>query len=268
MSDGAALEAAADALERALGPVGVWVNCAGNGVYGPFAAVTEAEFRRVTDVTYMGTVNGTRTALRRMVPRDAGTVVNVCSAIAYRGMPLLSSYSGAKHAVRGFTAAVRGELAEDRSRVRIGTVYPPAVNTPFFSHAGSHMGKPPRPMRPVYQPEIVADAILLAATSRRGEVQVGTPTVLFALASRLAPGLVDQAISRLGYEGQMTGCPEAARRRAPTLFAPSNRADGAHGPFSGEARRFSVQMWANRHRVALGAGLAALAAGLLAARRR
>lgn len=266
VSDATALEHAAGYLDRQLGPVGAWVNCAGNGVYGAFMDVPPEEFARATDVTYMGTVNGTRAALRRMLPRDAGVVVNVCSAIAFHGLPMLSSYSGAKHAVRGFTDSVRHELIHERSRVRLTTIYPPAVNTPFFSHAASHMPLPPRPARPVYQPEIVADAILLATTSTRREIEVSGITVLFALASRLVPGLVHLAIQRLGPAGQMTDNPEAARRRNPTLFTPSAAASGAHGPFDAESRGFSVQMWATRRRLALAAVAVAavvLLAGLL-----
>jgi len=266
VSDGAALERAASRLENALGPIDVWVNCAGNGVYGRFMDVPKPEFDRVTGVTYLGMVNGTRAALRRMQPRDSGAIVNVCSAIAFHGMPLLSSYSGAKHAVRGFTKALRRELRQDGSRVRLTTIYPPAVNTPFFSHAASHMGRPPRPMRPVYQPEVVAGAIHLAATSRRPEMQVGGVTVLFALAAKLAPGLVGKAILRLGPAGQTTDSPEATRLRKPTLFAPSPDPSGIRGPFDDGARAFSVQMWASRHRAALAAGLVLLGAGALTAR--
>ena len=183
-----ALEAAAAAIEQALGPIDVWVNCAGNGTYGRFMDTPADEFRRVTEVTYLGTVNGTRVALRRMIPRDHGCIVNVCSAVAFRGMPLLSWYSGAKHAVRGFDQSIRSELAEDGSRVRVTTVLPPAVNTPFFDHAVSHMGLPGRPTPPVYQPEMVADAIHLAATSIRREMPLSFTTVLFSLGARFVPG--------------------------------------------------------------------------------
>ena len=238
-----ALETAAVALEAALGPIDVWVNGAGNGVYGRFQDVSAAEFRRVTDVTYMGTVNGTRVALRRMVARDAGGIINLCSAIAFGGLPFLSSYSGAKHAVRGFTDSVRHELQNDGSRVRLTTIYPPAVNTPFFSHAPSYLPGAPRPAKPVYQPEIVADAILLAATRRLREIRVSGVTVVFSLAMRLVPGVVNRAIQRLGMDGQLTQDAEAGRRREPTLFAPSPHASRAHGPFDAESRRFSVQMW-------------------------
>ena len=236
VADADALEAAAMALERSLGPITVWINCAGNGVYGRFLDVPAAEFDCVTGVTYTGTVNGTRVALRRMLPRNEGTIINVCSAIAYHGMPLLTSYSGAKAAVRGFTDGIRAELVHDRSRVRITIVFPPAVNTPFFSHAPSYMDKPPRPAKPVYQPDIVARAILRAATAPRREIRVGAITSLFELGNKLVPFLVDRAIGQLGYEGQETDNPDAARLRHPTLFAPSPHASGAYGPFSAEAR--------------------------------
>jgi short-subunit dehydrogenase len=231
-----ALEEAAARIEQALGPIDVWVNCAGNGTYGRFMDTPAGEFRRVTDVTYLGTVNGTRVALRRMVPRDQGCIVNVCSAVAYRGMPLLSSYSGAKHAVRGFDQAIRAELAEDGSRVRVTTVLPPAVNTPFFDHAISHMGLPGRPIPPVYQPEMVAEAIHLAATSVRREMPLSFTTLLFSLGARFAPWLVDRAIRRLGYGGQVTDQPASLARHDPTLFAASSRASPAHGAFDAEAR--------------------------------
>lgn len=250
VSDAAALDDAAALLESELGPITVWVNCAGNGVYGRFLDVTIEEFRQVTDVTYMGTVNGTRVALQRMVPRDAGTVINVCSAIAFGGLPVLSSYSGAKHAVRGFSDSVRHELIHQRSRVSLTTIFPPAVNTPFFSHAASHLSGSPRPAKPVYQPEIVADAILLAARRRRKEMRVTGITVMFDLATRLVPGLVDRAIQRLGSSGQQTDDDATAQLREPTLFAPSPHASGTHGPFDAESRRFSTQMWLSGFSVA------------------
>ena len=159
VADTGAVEDAAAQLEILLGPIDVWINAAGNAVFGRFWTIPDEEFRRVTDVTYLGTVNGTRAALRHMLPLDTGVIVNVCSGIAYHGMPLLSSYSGAKHAVRGFTDAIRAELRQERSNVRVAIIFPPAVNTPFFSHAATHMERPPRPMRPVYQPDPVAEGI-------------------------------------------------------------------------------------------------------------
>ena len=241
--DEAALQSAAETIEAALGKMDVWINCAGNGVYGRFVDVPAREFDRVTEVTYRGTVNGTRVALRRMLRRDRGTIVNVCSAIAYHGMPLLTSYSGAKAAVRGFTDGVRAELAHDRSQVHVTIVFPPAVNTPFFSHAVTHMARPPRPAKPVYQPDIVALGILRAATSRRREVRVGAITTLFEFGNKTVPGLIDIAIGRLGYSGQETDCPEAAALREPTMFEPSLRASGSRGPFDLEARGVPLLDW-------------------------
>jgi short-subunit dehydrogenase len=259
----AQLEAAAEHIEKALGSLNVWINCAGNGVYGRFLDVPAVEFDHVTDVTYIGTVNGTRVALRRMLPRNFGTIVNVCSAIAYHGMPLLTSYSGAKAAVRGFTDGIRAELAHDSSRVRVTIVYPPAVNTPFFSHATTYMPRVPRPAKPVYEPDIVARSIFLAAVSRQREVRVGAITVLFDLGCRFAPRLVDRAIGRLGYEGQETGCPNVAALHEPTLFAPSARASGERGPFSDEARGVPGLDWLSATPLSLLAAIALCCATIL-----
>jgi short-subunit dehydrogenase len=236
------LEEAATRIERALGPIDVWVNCAGNGTYGRFLDTPAAEFQRVTDVTYQGTVNGTRVALRRMLPRDSGHIVNVCSAVAFRGMPLLSSYSGAKHAVRGFGQSVCAELAQDGSRVRLTTIFPPAVNTPFCDHAVSHMGRPGRPMAPVYQPEIVAEAILIAAVSGAREMPVSFTTVLFALCTRLVPRLVDRAIDRLGYAAQLSDAGTLAKPHSTTLFAAADCASPVRGRFDAEARSRSLHV--------------------------
>ncbi len=251
VSDCAALETAASMIEQALGPIDVWVNCAGNGTYGRFPDTPEAEFRRVTEVTYLGTVNGVRVALRRMTPRDRGRIVNVCSAVAFHGMPLLSSYSGAKHAVRGFGQSVSAELSQEGSRVTLTSVFPPAVNTPFFAHAPSYMGRPSRPIPPVYQPEIVARAIYLAALSGPLEMPVSFTTVFFALGMRIVPGLVRRAILRLGYAGQMADETIAPVPYAPTLDAPADSASTARGVFGAGARSFSVHVGLLRASVAL-----------------
>ncbi len=242
VTDPDALEAAAAGIEQALGPIDVWVNCAGNATYARFLDTSAEEFRRVTDVTYLGTVNGTRVALKRMLPRDRGRIVNVCSAVAYHGMPLLSSYSGAKHAMRGFDQAVRAELQQEGSEVHLITVFPPAVNTPFCDHAISHMGRPGRPMPPIYQPEVVAEAIHLAATGRRREMPVTFTTVLFALGVRLAPALVGMAIRRLGYDGQLTNQAASLARYDPTVFTESSQASPVHGAFGAQARSGSVHL--------------------------
>ena len=257
VSDPDALEVAAVQLEAVLGAADVWINCAGNGTFGRFLDTPHQEFKRVTDVTYMGSVNGTRAALSRMLPRDQGCIVNVCSAVAFHGMPLLSSYSGAKHALRGFTQAVRAELAQDGSRVRLATVFPPAVNTPFFDHAISHMGALGRPMSPVYQPHVIADAIYLAATTQRQEMLISFTTVLFAMGMRLMPGVVSRAIRRLGYAGQLTNDQAAKARHKPTLFAASETASPARGGFDTISRSRSAQVTLLQWLARLGLGRSA-----------
>ena len=192
VADGAALETAATAIEAALGPIDVWVNNAGIGFYGKFTDVPDDAFRRVIDVNLHGTVNGTRIALARMKPRDRGTIIQVLSAISYRGVPLQSAYSTTKYGLRGFTEAVRAELVNDRSAVHVTMVHPPAVNTPFYSHAGSVMDEAPRPPPPVYQPEILGEAIYMAGTQQRREWRVTGETVGFSIANKIAPGLLDQ----------------------------------------------------------------------------
>ncbi len=236
VTDEAALQAAAEAIERQLGPIDVWVNCAGIGTYSRFIDTPSEQFRRVTEVTYLGTVNGTRQALRRMLPRDGGCIVNVCSATAFHGVPLLASYAGAKAALRGFDQAVRAELALDGSRVRLRTIFPPAINTPFFDHAVSHMGRPGRPLPPVYPPEAVAEAIVLAAAGGSGEMKLSFTTLLFAAACRVAPGLVRRALHQSGFEGSLSRLPEAMARYEPTLLAPSESPSPVHGAHGKRAR--------------------------------
>jgi short-subunit dehydrogenase len=246
VTDTAALTEATNAIVAELGPIDVWINCAGNGVYGRFGDVPEAEFQRVTDVTYHGTVNGTRVALAQMRPRGRGRIVNVCSAIAFHGLPLMSSYAGAKAAVRAFGQAVQGELKLERSPIRITTVFPPAANTPYFSHATSHMGWPARPAWPVYQPEVVAQGILQAVAGRRREMTISGTVVAFSLATRLVPGLIALGMGKMGIERQATGDPDARRLQEPTLFAPSKLVFDVHGPFGRGARRRSAHLWFER----------------------
>lgn len=242
VGDADRLDAAAASLDAALGPIDAWVNCAGNATYGRFTDTTPEQFDRVTAVTYLGTVNGTRAALRHMMPRDRGRIVNVCSAIAFHGLPLMASYSGAKQAVRGFGQAVRAELRQDGSRVSVTTVFPPAVNTPFFDHALSHMGRPSRPLPPVYQPEVVAEAIYLAAATGCPELLVSFTTVLFSLGTRLCPGLVGRAIRRLGYDGQLSDHAASHSRYAPTLFDTVEAESPIRGAFDTGARHRSLQL--------------------------
>lgn len=243
VADSKSLAEAANAIVAVLGPIDVWINCAGNGVYGRLEDVPEQEFQRVTDVTYHGTVNGTRVALTHMRKRGRGGIVNVCSAIAFHGLPLMSSYAGAKAAVRAFGQAIRGELRLERSPIRISTVFPPAVNTPYFSHAISHMGWPARPARPVYQPEVVAQGIWQAMMSGRAEMAISGTVAIFSLATRMVPGVMAWCVGRMGFERQLTRDPGACALQEPTLFEPAHRVFTVHGPFGRRARGWSAQLW-------------------------
>ena len=246
VSDAQALRSAAASIAGCLGVPHVWINCAGNGVYGRFEQVPGEQFDRVTAVTYTGTVNGCRTALCLMAPRGHGTIVNVCSAAAFHGLPMMTSYAGAKAAVRGFAQALRAELRIARSRIRVTTVFPPAVNTPFFSHAISHMDWPARPAPPVYQPEVVAEGIYHAATKGGAEVIVSGTAQAFLLATRTVPGLIAWCMTQLGFEGQLSRDPEPERLAKPCLFAPSENASPVRGPFSQQARGTSLHLAATR----------------------
>lgn len=246
VTDSPALRRAAGAVIAALGPLDLWINCAGAGVYGRFLDVPEEAFRRTTEVTYHGVVNGVRVALDHMRPRGRGEVLNVCSAAAYHGLPMMSSYSGAKAAVRAFSQAVAAELAAEGSALTVRSVFPPAVNTPFFSHAVSHMGWPARPARPVYQPEVVAEGVWQAYRSGRRESALSGTAVAFALATRLTPGVIAWCMSKLGMDKQLSRSADVLRLVEPTLFQPSRRPLGVRGPFSGWARGWSLQLALDR----------------------
>lgn len=265
VADAKAVETAAEQIEDTLGAIDVWVNNAMATVFSPVSAITPEEFERVTEVTYLGTVHGTLAALKRMRKRDRGTIVQVGSALAYRAIPLQAPYCAAKFAVRGFTDSLRSELLHDRSRIRLTMVQLCAFNTPQFNWSRSHMPMRPQPVPPIYEPEVAARAIVRAARRPRREVWVGTPTLQAILGQKLAPGLLDRVLARMGYDGQLTNEPETPDR-ADNLFAPVAGDAGAHGRFERRARRRSVQMWLNEHRGAIGA--AALALGALALRRR
>ena len=256
------VEAAASQVEAELGPIDVWVNNAMTSVFAPFIEIEPAEFRRVTEVTYLGFVYGTRAALRRMLPRDRGTIVQVGSALAYRGIPLQSAYCGGKHAIQGFTESVRAELLHDRSAVRLTMVQMPALNTPQFVQVLSKLPNKAQPVPPIYQPEVAARAIVWAATHRRRQMWVGASTVATVLGNKVVPGLLDHYLGRTGYASQQTG-----ERRDPNqpsnLWEPVPGDKGAHGPFDDRASSRSPQLWASAHRglvaAAIAAGVASLA---------
>ena len=265
VSDSVALEAAASQLEAALGLMDVWVNNAGIGFYGSFPDVPEEAFRRVIDVNLHGTVNGTRIALARMRPRNAGTIVQVLSAISYRGVPLQSAYSTTKFGLRGFTEAVRSELASERSDVHITMVHPPSVNTPFYSHAGSVMTKSPRPPPPVYQPELIGEAIYLAGTVKRRDWRVGGQTSAVRLSNLLAPEIVDVLAGFVGVRAQQTGREDVLSRRDPNTYSASLRPSGTHGPFDRESLAVSGQWWLSKAPVPLKMGFGLLILGFVLA---
>ncbi|MCZ7413240.1 MULTISPECIES: SDR family oxidoreductase [unclassified Streptomyces] len=251
VSDHGALAAAARRVEAELGPIDVWVNCAFVGVLAPVTEIRPEEFRRVTEVTYLGYVHGTQVALEHMRARGKGTIVQVGSALSYRGLPLQSAYCAAKHAVQGFTESLRCELLHERSPVRVTMVHPPAVNTPQFDWVLSRLPRRPRPVPPVYEPETVARSIVhAAARPRRRQYWVGGSTVGTLLANRIAPGLLDRYLARTGYASQQTD--EPADPAAPANLwdpadGPGGRDHGTRGRFSGTAHGRSAQAPLSRH---------------------
>jgi NADP-dependent 3-hydroxy acid dehydrogenase YdfG len=272
VADPDAVEAAAERVERELGPIEVWVNDAMATVLAPVRELEPHELRRTTEVTYLGQAYGTMAALRRMLPRDRGTIVQVGSALAYRAIPLQAAYCASKHAARGFTDALRTELMHDGSNVHVTTVHLPALNTTQFGLVRTRMPRRPRPVAPVYQPEVAAGAIVWASEHpRRRELWVGGSTVATIVGSQLAPWLADRYLARTGYDAQQTDEPvDECRRETDYLEAPVPGDHGAHGPFEDEAHARSLQLWLAEHRGAVTAvaGAGALAATVLRERLR
>lgn len=261
VADADAVEAAAERVERELGPVDAWINVAMTSVFSPIKEMTAAEFKRVTEVTYLGYVNGTLAALKRMLPRDRGHIVQVGSALAYRGIPLQAAYCASKHAIQGFMDSLYAELIHDKSNVVATMVQMPALNTPQFDWCKTRLPNRPQPVPPIYQPEVAAEAVVFASKNRRREIYVGLPTVVAIVGNKFLPALGDWYLGKTSYKGQQTGEKEAAGR-PDNLYQPVNGDHGAHGRFDDRALRFSPQLWTNLHRDwFLGAGLAALLAG-------
>jgi len=250
VSDAAAVERAAAEIERELGPIDVWVNNAMVSVLAPFTDVTPEEFQRVTDVTYHGYVNGTRAALTRMLPRDRGVIVQVGSALAYRGIPAQAAYCGAKHAIQGFTESVRCELLHHRSRVRIGMVQLPAVNTPQFEWVLSRLPRRPQPVPPIYQPELIARAVVGMADRPRREMWLTERTILAIVGNRIAPGYLDRRLGRDGIASQQTDDPIDPDRPV-NLWDPVPGDHGAHGAFDDQARATNLAVTMSLNRPAL-----------------
>jgi NAD(P)-dependent dehydrogenase (short-subunit alcohol dehydrogenase family) len=266
VADADRIEAAAAEIEEALGPIDVWVNNAMATVFAPLADTTPEEFRRATEVTYLGSVWGTMAALRRMVPRDHGVIVQVGSALAYRGIPLQAAYCGSKHALQGFLESVRAELLHDGSSVRVTMVQLPALNTPQFQWGRTKMPHKPQPVPPIYQPEVAAEAVVWATRHPQRQLMVGWPTVRAIFGNAVAPGLVDRFLARDGYSSQQTDEP-VEPDRDDNLFEPAAGDYGAHGPFDSESRPRSLQLWARTHGALVG-GLAGLTTLAIAAQSR
>jgi short-subunit dehydrogenase len=256
VSDFEAVEAAAKKVEHEFGPIDIWVNNAMASVFSPVKRTKPEEYKRVTEVTYLGVVYGTLTALRRMSRRNRGTIVQVGSALADRSIPLQSAYCAAKHAIAGFTDSLRCELIHDRSKVHLTMVRMPALNTPQFGWVKSRLRNKAQPVPPIFQPEVGAKAIYWAAHHRRREVYVGVPTVEAIVGNKFAPGLLDRCLGRTGYDSQPTSEPENPNRSG-NLWKPIPGNHGAHDSFDSRVHDGSLELWADLNRWWIALGMAA-----------
>lgn len=257
VSDADQVERAAQRVESELGPISVWVNNAMTTIFAPFAEIQPDEYKRATEVTYLGCVYGTMAALKRMLPRDQGAIVQVGSALAYRSIPLQSAYCAAKHAIVGFTDSLRCELIHRNSQVRLTIVHLPAMNTPQFSWCRTRLPRHPQPVPPLFQPEVAARAIYYAAHHKRREIFVGAPTVTAIYGQNIAPGFADWYLGTHAYQAQQTAEPIPADR-PDNLFEPVPGNYAAHGIFSNRAKSSSLQSWMDLHRAPVAAAAAAL----------
>ena len=264
VADPETTERAAQMVEEAFGEIDIWINNAMVSVFSPVKEMQPDEYKRVTEVTYLGVVYGTLAALKRMLPRDRGVIVQVGSALAYRGIPLQSAYCASKHAIEGFMDSLRSELIHDKSNVRASTVQMPAMNTPQFGWVKSRLPNNPQPVPPIYQPEIGAEAVHFVAHHERREMYVGYPTVEAIVGNKIVPSLGDWYLGRGGYEAQQTDEPVPPGRKD-NLYEPVPGDHGAHGSFDERSIEFSSQLWANKNRgsvllagIGVAAGLALL----------
>jgi NAD(P)-dependent dehydrogenase (short-subunit alcohol dehydrogenase family) len=271
VADAQKVEEAAEAVEQRFGAIDVWINNAMCSVFSPVKQMTPQDYRRVTEVTYLGCVHGTLAALKRMLPRDRGAIIQVGSALAYRGIPLQSAYCAAKHAIQGFNDSLRSELLHDKSNVTLTMVQMPALNTPQFDWVKSRLPRKPQPVPPIFQPEVAAEAIAWAADHYRREWYVGGPTVVAIVGNKIAPGLGDWYLSRQGYDAQQYGGHVSPDRRNNVMQPVDDHRDfGAHGDFDNRAAGHSLQLWADQRRewiaaaALIGASCAALRHGLSA----
>jgi NADP-dependent 3-hydroxy acid dehydrogenase YdfG len=266
VADASAIEKAANTVEQEFGPIDIWVNNAMASVFSPVKEMKPEEYKRVTEVTYLGVVYGTLAALRRMLSRDRGTIVQVGSALVYRSIPLQSAYCAAKHAISGFTDSLRCELIHDKSNVRVTMVQMPALNTPQFGWVKSHLKFKAQPVPPIFQPEVGARAIYWAAHHSRREVYAGWPTFEAIVGNKVAPGWLDRHLGKTAFTSQQTSEPEDPGR-PDNLWEPVAGDHGAHGTFDRRAHEHSWELQASLHRRWIGAGLALAAAALILARR-
>ena len=241
------VQGAAAVVEDEFGPIDVWVNCAMTTVFSEVQEMSADEYRRVTEVTYLGYVHGTLAALERMRPRDEGTIVQVGSALSYRGIPLQSAYCASKHAIKGFTESLLTELIHDDSDIDVTMVHLPGLNTPQFTWVENRLPKKPQPMPPIYQPEVAAAAIVWAAHHDRRELYIGKPTLKTILGEKLVPWYLDRVLADKGYTGQLTDEPADPDQES-NLWEPVADDHGAHGPFNDQAEQWSTHLWLTTHR--------------------
>jgi NAD(P)-dependent dehydrogenase (short-subunit alcohol dehydrogenase family) len=264
VADAGQVESAAQRIEEEFGPIDIWINNAMTSVFSPVKDMTAAEFRRVTDVTYLGYVHGTMSALKRMLPRDRGCIVQVGSALAYRSIPLQAAYCAAKHAIRGFTDSLRSELIHDGSHVQLTAVHLPAINTPQFSWVKSRLPRRAQPVPPIYQPEVAAEAIYHAAHHPRRELLVGFSAVQAIIGNKISPAVLDRYLANAAYDGQQTDEPEDPKRPH-NLWEPVPGNFEAHGSFGAESRKWSPQLAVSKHRRSISLAAMALAGAAAAA---
>lgn len=262
VADSTAVDRAAALIEEQLGPIDIWVNNAMASVFSPVKEMKAEEYKRVTEVTYLGVVYGTLAALKRMLPRGRGTIVQVGSALAYRSIPLQSAYCAAKHAIAGFTDSLRCELIHDKSKIHLTMVQMPALNTPQFGWVKSRLKHKAKPVPPIFQPEVGARAIYWAAHHQRRELYVGWPTVEAIGANKVAPGVLDHYLGRTGFRSQQTSEPENPDR-PDNLWEPVPGDHGAHGTFDALAHEKSWELRASLDRLWITGGLVVAAAGFL-----
>jgi short-subunit dehydrogenase len=260
IADAEAVEKAADEVEQKLGPIDIWINNAMNSVFSPIRDMKADEYKRVTEVTYLGQVYGTLSALKRMRQRNSGCIIFVGSALAYRGIPLQSAYCAAKHAVEGFYDSFRAELIHDQLNIRTCMIQLPAMNTTQFGFVRNKLPHKPKPMGMIYDPEVAVEAIVFATENDRREIYVGWPTIEAIIGNKIVPGYADRHLAKTGFEGQFTEQPEDPDRKD-NLYEPLPGDHGAHGPFTELSHSFSPQLWASMNRGALAACFAALVIG-------